>query len=225
LYSRAIDLAAAAAAPVAFHLAESREELELLRSATGPFRSLLEDLGAWDATAIPLGTRPMDYLRPLAKAPRALVIHGNYLDDEEIDYIATHANRLAVVYCPRTHDYFGHASYPLAKMIAHGVPIALGTDSRASSPDLSLLAEIRFAAAQHRDVPPAKILECGTLGGARALGRDQQIGSLTPNKLANVAIVPLPDRTSADPHELVFDSQFEATATYCRGELVAGKPD
>ncbi len=65
--------------PLAMHLAETREELELLQSGTGPLVPMLQSFNAWDPDAIPRGTRPLDYLRVLAQAHRALVIHGNYL--------------------------------------------------------------------------------------------------------------------------------------------------
>ncbi len=56
LLAAVIALSAAEQVPVAMHLAESREELELLRHGTGPLRVFLEELGAWDATAIPAGS-------------------------------------------------------------------------------------------------------------------------------------------------------------------------
>ena len=143
------------------HLAESPEELELLRHGGGPLRAFLEELGAWDATAIPPGTRPLDYLRLLASAHRALVVHGNYLDDEEIAFLGANAGRMSVVYCPRTHDWFAHRDYPLEKMLAAGATVALGTDGRGSSPDLSLLGEMRFAARRHPGVPPGRHSEDG----------------------------------------------------------------
>ncbi len=157
------------------HLAESREELELLRTGTGPLRRLLEDFGAWEPGSIRPASRPMDYLRQLAVADRALVIHGNYLDDEEIALLGANAARTSVVYCPRTHDWFGHAPYPLEKMLAAGVVVAFGTDGRGSSPDLSLLAEMRRAAEKHPDVGLDRILQMGTLLGARRW--DWQIAS------------------------------------------------
>src|SRR5690606_12357758 len=100
--------AAARNLPVAMHIAESPDELELLRAARGPFRDLLEELGAWRDAMHPPGRRPLDYLHRLSAAPRGLVIHGNYLDAEETDYLAAHADQMAVVYCPRTHARFGH---------------------------------------------------------------------------------------------------------------------
>ena len=186
---------------VAMHLAESREELELLSSGTGPFVELLQDLGAWDASAIARGTRPLDYLKLLAACDRSLVIHGNYLDDEEIAFLAANRSRMTVVYCPRTHAYFGHPPYPLAKMLAAGVRISLGTDSRASNPDLSVLEEMRYVAKMHPDVSPEEILAMATTHGAEALGT---VGSLASGTQTPLISVPLPENQSSDPYELLF---------------------
>jgi cytosine/adenosine deaminase-related metal-dependent hydrolase len=212
----AIELARQRQAPLAFHLAESPEELELLRTGRGPFRELFDELGFWVEGAIPRGARPLDYLRQLTAAPRTLIVHGNYLDQDEIDFVASHADRLAVIYCPRTHAYFGHAEHPWRRMLARGITVAIGTDSRASNPDLSVLAELRFLA--HREViDPASLLKMGTLAGAAALGLEQELGSLRPNKRANLTIVPLPPYNATDPHELLFDSQLQPTTTVWRG--------
>jgi cytosine/adenosine deaminase-related metal-dependent hydrolase len=203
--------------PLAFHLAESREELDLLGSGAGPFRELLQDMGVWTPGMIRPGTRPLDYLARLARASRALVIHGNYLDDEEIALVAEHAERMAVVYCPRTHAYFGHEPYPLEKMLTAGVPVALGTDSRASSPDLDLFAEIRAASAKHPNVPREAILRLGTLAGAVALGLQHHVGTLEPGKLANLTAVSLRPDAGGDPHDLLFDAGGEVVHRLYRG--------
>ena len=100
--------------PLAFHLAESRQELELTQSGSGPFRRLLEELGAWDPGAFSRRARPEAFLRQLANAHRALVIHGNFLNADEMRFLADHAQRMAVVYCPRTHAWFDHDPYDLA---------------------------------------------------------------------------------------------------------------
>ena len=57
----------------------------------------------------------------------------------------------------------------------------------------------------------------GTINGARALGREADLGSLSPGKRADLAIVALPDRSAADPHELLFDPAAAVVACYCRG--------
>jgi len=189
--------------PVAMHLAESADELDLLSAGTGPLQELLDERSMWDAGVIPHASRPLDYLKMQAEAPRALVIHGTYLDAEARSFLAARADRMSLVYCPRTHAYFKHAPYPLGELLAAGVRVALGTDSRASNPDLDLLAEMRFIARAHPNVSPHDNLRMGTLAGAEALGRGKETGSLTPGKLADLVAVPLPDDARGAPEELL----------------------
>lgn len=205
LVEAAAALSQHAGAPLAMHLAESWEEIELLASGSGPFAEFLGGVAAWMPSAIPRGLRPRDYLERLAAAARALVIHGNYLDDEEIAWIAGRAERMSIVFCPRTHAYFQHGRYPLEAMLAAGARVALGTDSRASNPDLSLFEEMRFVAQRFPAVSPAAVLNMGTQAGAEALGLADHYGSLVPGRRADLAIVRLSARTAADPHELLFD--------------------
>lgn len=222
LLDEAVRLSSARRVPLAFHLAESREELELLRHGTGPLAGFLRELETWDSGVTAAGSRPLDYLRRLAAAHRALVIHGNYLDDDEIAFLAGNRGHMAVVYCPRTHEHFHHGDYPLSQMLSTGVAVALGTDSRASSPDLSLLAEMRTVRHKHPAVDPRAVLELGTLAGAQALGMEREVGSLEAGKFADLAIVELPDRDAADPHTLVLDSVLPVIAVWHRGRRVFG---
>jgi len=221
LVDRVARLAAEKHVIVAMHLAETTEELELLASASGPLVELLTELESWPAGAVPRGIRPYDYLQMLSQAPQSLVIHGNYLSSEEIGFLAEHRARMSVVYCPRTHAYFGHASYPLAEMLRRGASVVLGTDSRASSPDLNLLTEMRFVR-DHHDVPPAAVLRMGTLEGARAFGIAPVCGTLTPGKRADLTIVALPNSSDrSDPYELLFDPASRVVQTYVNGISMA----
>jgi aminodeoxyfutalosine deaminase len=195
---RACELSAEKRLPVAMHLAETREELDLLASHSGPLVSLLKSLGAWQPDALPRGRRPLEYLRKLATAHRALAIHGNYLQADEIELLAAHRDRMSVVYCPRTHAYFGHEPYPLAEMLAAGVRVAVGTDSRASNPDLDLWQELRHIAQRHPQVSPGEILRMGTLAGAEALGLAGKLGSISVGKRAAFAVAPV-----TEPAELL----------------------
>jgi cytosine/adenosine deaminase-related metal-dependent hydrolase len=190
--------------PVAMHLAESRDELELLAAHRGPLVELLASIGSWHPEAIPQGSTPRDYLELLAEAHQALVIHGNFLTPDDWSFLAERRTTMSVVYCPRTHAYFRHGSYPLAEMLAAGVHVALGTDSLASNPDLSLLAELRQIAREHAAVAPEQILQMGTLAGAEALGLADRLGSIAPGKKARLAVV----RTGAvrDPFAAILHS-------------------
>ncbi|MCD4728490.1 MAG: tRNA (adenosine(37)-N6)-dimethylallyltransferase MiaA, partial [Pirellulales bacterium] len=80
----------------------------------------------------------------------------------------------------------------------------------------------RFVARRHPGVRLDTILRMGTFSGASALGREEEIGSLSPGKRADLAIVALPERDATDPHELIFDSTEPVVGCYCRG--VAIKP-
>jgi cytosine/adenosine deaminase-related metal-dependent hydrolase len=223
LLEQIVQLAASRGAPVAMHLAESREELELLENSGGPFRELLEERSMWDGDAIAAGTRPLDYLRRIARAPRSLVIHGNYLTQEEIEFTGQHRERMSVVFCPRTHAFFGHESYPLEAMRAAGVRVALGTDSRASNPDLGIVGELRHVAMSFPKIAPAEILRMATIDGAEALGLDREAGSLGIGKRADLLAVPC-DSANTNPYEALIDAASQANRVWISGREVPRQP-
>ena len=196
LYADLVRLAVERRVPLAVHLAETEAELELLRSGSGEFVQFLEDAGVWVAEAIPRGTTPLDYLKLLRDVSQGLVVHSNYLNDEEQRFVAGQPN-LTVVYCPRTHAYFGHQPHPWKRILARGGQVALGTDSRASNPDLSLWQELLFLRRQHPDVSPAQLLHLGTFARANALGVAEATGSLTAGKWADLAVVRMPRATAS----------------------------
>jgi cytosine/adenosine deaminase-related metal-dependent hydrolase len=218
-----VDLSRQAGLPVAMHLAESREELELLATGGGAFRTLLQRLDSWQEHPTARLNSVMAYLEALAPAPRALVIHGNYLGDAEIEFLGDYAERMSVVYCPRTHDFFRHDEYPLARMLSRGVSVALGTDSRASNPDLSLWEEMRFVTQRHPQLSLAQVLELGTRGGARSLGLAATLGTLEAGKLANLAVIEL-STPADDPHVALFAPGSSVRETWLRGQRVFDRP-
>lgn len=218
LLERLVDLAATRNLPVAMHLAESPSELELLANGTGTMRELLEERSMWDPVAIPRGSTPLDYLRILARAPRSLVIHGNCLSPAEIALLASQRERMSVVCCPRTHEYFQHAEYPLQAMLSDGARVALGTDSRASNPDLNLFDEMRTVARNH-NVSAADVIRMGTLSGAEALGWSNVVGSIAAGKRADLIAVPC---SGNDPAEAVLGHEGPPTQVWLRGEAITG---
>ena len=204
LLARSVELAKRFDAPVAMHLAETRDELEFLAEGRGRFVEMLKSFGAWPEDGLPIGRRPLDILRVLSDAPRALVIHGNYLADDEIEFIAARP-QMSVVYCPRTHEFFGHEPHPWRQLLARGANVALGTDGRGSNPDLSLWNELVFLRERFPDVAPSTLLELGTLAGARALGCEQDCGTITVGKRTDLIAVSLNDAVpNRDPFECLF---------------------
>lgn len=190
LLEGAIELAIRTGKPLAMHLAETPEELQLLDSRDGPLLELMRRADPdYDPKAVLAGTRPRDYLELLSEAPQTLIVHGNYLDDKELRFIADHRETMSLVYCPRSHAYFGHEPYPLKKMLDLGIDVFLGTDSLASAPDLNLAHEIRFVLHRHPEIPPERIIHAATLGPARKLGLSEDFGTLQAGKTDRFAFL------------------------------------
>ena len=192
---RLMDWAGEKQLPLAIHLAETKEEIELLGGQANALSDFLKDMGVWsgfDAFA-----QIEEILNRLPQTGRHLLIHGHYFDETHWSRLATMSDRISVVYCPRTHRFFGHDPYPLSCLIARGIPVAIGTDSRASNPDLSVWKELQTIANLHPDLPPHQIIRLGTLNGAWALNRDTHFGSLTPGKRAALNFIPFPSSTPA----------------------------
>ncbi len=196
---KALIEAAARLWPICIHLAETQAERELLESQTGPFVSFLSDLGVWD----PWGLAPsFDWIAwKASRSPAALFAHGNYLSPT-----TPIAPNSTIVFCPRTHAAFGHAPHRFAEMLADGIRVALGTDSLASNPDLDVLAEARFVHAKYPRVGGEEILRMATINGAEALGFDRATGSLEANKSADLVVIPMPDRDTENPYDLLLAS-------------------
>ncbi|MEI6240086.1 MAG: amidohydrolase family protein [Planctomycetia bacterium] len=206
--------------PAAMHLAESPAEAELIAHGSGPFRTLLESLGAWPSTA-PRLLSAADWISLLARGPRGLVVHGTFLDDDALARFARHRDRLAVAVCPRTTRLLSGALPPVARFRAAGIRVALGTDSRASTPDLSVLAECR-ALVEGGLASPAEALHMATVDGAWALGFDRQAGMLAPGRPADLVIL-RPARPFADPHAAALDPDTTVVATIRAGRLIHGQ--
>ena len=214
--------------PLTTHLAEMPEELELLEHGTGPLRGFLESIGAWPEADEwrPIGPKPLDYVRHRElRGADWLIAHANYIDDKDLWMLSPAAlkpdQRVAVAYCPRTAHRFGHRDHPFQKLLQRGAIVCLGTDSRASSPSLSVLDEMRFLRGQHPALSAKLILAMGTLFGAWALRADHFCGSLKPGKKADLAIVALPNSESpptADPIDLVLSSELPVVATWAAGK-------
>ena len=225
LYDLAAHWSKQSASPICTHLAESKEELRLLEHGDGPLRDFLQSIGAWDVDSAPFLCRTSDYVESrVARDADWLIAHGNYLTREDIVRLARPATgpgpRRSVVYCPQTHAYFGHRRHPYPDMFAAGLTVCLGTDSLASTPSLSILDEMRFLHRRDDSLPGPTLLHMATLAGAWALKREQHCGSLTPGKLADLAVIRLPDREDSLPYRLLLESDQPVTRTMIGGRFV-----
>lgn len=181
------------------HVGESPAEVELLLSGRGPWRERLQALGVWRDDWQPPGRGPADYLADLGVITAGtLVVHGVQLTDAELARLAEVDATL--VTCPRSNEWVGVGAPPLARFLASGVRLAVGTDSLASAPDLNLFAELQMMRGLAPDAPARRLLGAATRGGAEALGLEAELGTIAPGKRAALIAVTLPAGT-ADPEE------------------------
>ena len=188
LLRKLVDVSRHQKVSIAMHLAESREEIEWVENRTGPFREMLESLNACYPDSMPSNYSIQAILELLANARRLLLIHGNYLTNENIELIARYRNQMSVVYCPRTCHFFGHVDHPFRKLIEAGIQVALGTDSRASNPDLNLWAEGQFLS-NEQGVDPVEVLNMMTINGANAMGIEKDFGTIEVGKVAAFSVL------------------------------------
>ncbi len=136
--------------PLCIHAAESAAETKFLLSGKlplvkGPVASLVKKLLSLPVSP---GLRPIPYLARLGVlAARPLLVHAVHVTGDDIGLIAN--ADCAVVHCPRSNDLLSCGRMPLDSYLAAGVPVYIGTDSRASSPDLDVRAEAEFAQRLH----------------------------------------------------------------------------
>jgi 5-methylthioadenosine/S-adenosylhomocysteine deaminase len=180
------EAAAALGLPMATHFSESAAEVEWINHRTGSFAGA-PDIGP-------------NSIRLLAEhgllGDRLVAAHCVKVDDDEIAILAEHD--VAVAHCPRSNAILGCGVAPLRELRAAGLRVGLGTDSPASTPSFDFFEEARAAlyAARAREESPealtaSEALELATLGGARALGLEDEVGSLAPGKRADLAVLSL----------------------------------
>lgn len=180
--------------PMATHFSESEAEIEWLTSGSG---ILTEFAKAGFILAAPTGTSG---IRRLADAgllgPHLTAAHCVQVDDEDIGLLAAHD--VGVAHCPRSNAFLGCGIAPLTELRGAGIRVGLGTDSPNSATSFDMFEEARGAvfAARARTrqadaLSATEALELATLGSARALALADEVGSLTPGKRADLAVVSL----------------------------------
>lgn len=183
--------------PMAMHLAETSEEVAFLERAEGPIAEMLYTAAGWEVTVADGGHSPIEWALQTGCLPTGgLVVHGVHVNETDMELIARQACSVAL--CPRSNSLFGETRAPLAAYRAAGVNLALGTDSRASSPSLSIWGELAFARQWFAGLlSPSEWLEIATLGGAHALGLESVTGSLDVDKQADFQVVPMLEGASS----------------------------
>ncbi len=195
--------------PIHMHLHEIQHEVEQATKQTGK--------------------RPLQRLIDLGLiSPAFIGVHMTQLNDTEIlEYADSGAH---IVHCPESNLKLASGFCPVAKCLDAGINIGLGTDGAASNNDLDMIGEMRTAALLGKAVagdasaiPAETALRMATLNGAKALGLDKEIGSLTKGKSADVTALNLDDLETQPLYNPVSQIVYSSNRQQVTDVWVAGK--
>ena len=203
------DLAEKAGALIHTHAAETPLELDIVKRETGH-----DEIAYLDSVGI--------------SGPRTVLAHCVWVDTDGIARLARQQTN--VVHCPSSNLKLGSGLAPIPEMLQAGCRVAIGADAAPCNNRLDGFAEMRLAALIHKPrlgpevMPATQVLELATLGGARALGLESEIGSIEVGKCADLIALDL-----AGPHaqpeaaDLVSRIVYSASAADVRHVVVDGR--
>ncbi len=184
------------AGPGSLHLAEDPAERAFCATERGgAFGRMYASLGAAFGALRAAGRSAVAAVAPELR-PHHLAVHCVDLDDEDVAALA--ATGATVVLCPRSNRYIVGRLPRLDALLAAGVPLAVGTDSLASSPSLAPLAELALLRREFPRVPAAQLLRLAWNGAAVGA---PHVGALAPGRAPGVLAAPLGSARVEDPFE------------------------
>jgi len=204
------------------HVAESEQEFEMFMYRQGAMFDWLK--GQRDMSDCGRGS-PVQHLERCGYLDESLLAaHVNYLWRHDAGVLGR--NRVSVVHCPRSNDYFRHLRFPREELETAGVNLCLGTDSlatvrkeREQPLELNLFAEMQTLAAKSPELAPETILRMATVNGAQALGRKGDLGELSPNALADLITIPF-SRPEPEAFEAIVYHKGEVASSMIGGAWV-----
>jgi 5-methylthioadenosine/S-adenosylhomocysteine deaminase len=195
--------------PIHTHIAESPAEVE----------STLEDYGK----------REVELLNEIGVlCPRFHVVHAIWLDDREIGMLAEKGAN--VVHCPVSNMIIASGVAKVPKMLKSGINVALATDGPASNHNQDMMGVLKTTALLHKvatldplAIRCENVLEMATLGGARALGLEHEIGSLEAGKKADITLIDLRKPHIAPVHRAISALVYCAMGSDVDTVIIDGK--
>jgi 5-methylthioadenosine/S-adenosylhomocysteine deaminase len=195
--------------PTLIHLSETRDEVDISRKKHK--------------------MQPAAYLDSIKFwGPRVLAAHGVWLTPPEIATLKKHG--VGVSHNPESNMKLASGTAPVPQMRAAGVPVGLGTDGAASNNDLDMFEAMRVAALLHklqsndpRAIPAPVALEMATIGGARALGLGDRLGSLEAGKRADLIVVSMSSARQTPMYDPISHLVYATRGDDVRTTIVNGR--
>ena len=190
------------------HASENRNECEIVERDTGE--------------------RNIDYLNSLGLVGAHVVLaHCIHLDNAEMETLAS--TKTNVAHCPSSNLKLGSGIARVTEMLARGIPVSLGADGAACNNRLDMFTEMRTAALLQKALhgpevlPAGRALRMATIDGARALGLENEIGSIEVGKRADVIVVDLNESHSTPATEAISALVYSANASDVRVSVIDGQ--
>jgi 5-methylthioadenosine/S-adenosylhomocysteine deaminase len=186
---------------------------------------------AWEVAEIGrrYGKRPVEHLRDLELlGPDLVVVHAIHVTEEEKDLLAESGTR--VVHCPESNMKLASGAAPADDMLRRGITVGLGTDGPASNNNLDMFEEMRSAALTAKlttgspeSLTAGQALRMATVDGARALGLENEIGTLTVGKQADVVVLDLTAPHLTPMYDVVSHLVYCAKGSDVRDVIIGGR--
>ena len=197
------------------HLAESREEMEMFRDASGPLYEFMKSIGrdmgdCGNGTPLELfvGAPNASPARTTRALSQWIVAHLNELTQRDFQLLEKMRTKFHVVHSPRSHQYFDHSRFPFKRLLTLGLNVSLGTDSLASNETLNLFAEMRAFQRSEPERSPEKIFEMITVNPASALRQQNTLGRIRPGFRADLIAIPCGEDRDLFGEIVAFDRQI-----------------
>ncbi len=175
--------------PFSIHLAESEDESEFIDKGKGQWADFLASRNIdWSSWSI--GSKsPVEYISELGILdPATIAVHALNVSDSDLEILAQSQVRICI--CPRSNQNL-HARQPkIERMLEKGIQLCLGTDSLASCDSLNIFDEMKFIKKKYPNIDPATVFSMATINGAKALGCENETGTIAPGKRAEFLYLP-----------------------------------
>jgi 5-methylthioadenosine/S-adenosylhomocysteine deaminase len=195
--------------PMLTHVSETRDEVNRIREKYGT-----------------TSTKWLDQIGVLGM--NVLFAHGVWLTDDDLAILKQRG--VSVSHNPESNMKLASGTAPVPQLLALGIQVGLGTDGAASNNNLDMFEAMDFAAKLHKlnasdptILPAAVVLEMATIGGARALGIDKEVGSIEPGKLADVILVDAGSAHALPLYSVYSQLVYDLKGADVRTSIINGK--
>lgn len=211
LLARVLEHAGNHAGFAAMHVAESEFERTWCQQGQGPLQEMLAGI---NAPSVPESTHrsSIDMLASYGALEHiSALVHCVDVDSEDIEMIKK--SGASIITCTRSNARLKVGKPPIDRFIKAGINVAVGTDSLASTPDLSILNELRFIRKHFPELDPQTIMEMGTVNGGKLLQSSTPLGVIQTGAIGDLCLWDYPSIIIDDPVSLILNDDFQMMLT------------